>query len=543
MNIASLFRLRAIKCFSAVLIGSVLPLAFAPTQAFWLAVLCPAALLFLCLDVTVPQACLIGFSFGLGFFGVGASWIFHSIYIFGNTPLLIAALITLLFVATLALFFVGQCYALQRFFPTTSGVKILLAFPCLWVLFEWLRSWVLSGFPWLLLGHSAVSSPLAGMAPLVGVYGLSFVFTVSAGLLLMACLPRLTCPTHPSNWGKSNLAGFALLFLMAACHLSAYIPWTHPSGPTLRSSIVQGNVPQDLRWNPAHVKAILQHYQSLTEPLLGQSQLIVWPEAAIPLTLQQAYPFYQQWQQAMQSHHSTLVLGLPVLRDQVYYNAAMTLGAKQAFYYKRHLVPFGEYVPFEQQLRGLIGFFNLPMSDMAPGDRHQALLMADKLPLGVFICYEIAYNALVQHDAATAQVLLTISDDDWFGHSLAPWQHLQIAQFQAAASARPLIFASNSGSSAFIDQRGRITASLPPFMAGTVSFDVQPVTGTTLWVYVSDTPYLILMGVLLLLAYALQKKGLKSALYPGSGPMAKRFLKNQPSHHNQGEDHNRTELR
>lgn len=486
---------------AALLSGGVLALAFAPIHAFWLSIVSPAFLLLLWQNSSVKRVTAIAFIYGLGFFGVGASWVFNSIFVFGNTGLLLAVTITALFVVVLAVFFAIQGFLWQKLFPKTSYLKILVAFPCLWVISEWLRSWILSGFPWLLLGHSAVPSPLAGMAPIVGVYGISFILLFLAGLLTIAALPQLVeKPNHGIRWQKSNLAGLALLLIFGLCALSKNLHWIKAQHTPMQASLIQGNVPQNLRWDPSQIQAIIDRYTRLSQHS-GAVDWIVWPEAAIPLTLQQGTAVYSAFNRQNQRTHSTLLLGLPMQQGKDYFNAAMTLGIDHGFYYKRHLVPFGEYVPFENQLRGLIGFFDLPMSNFLAGAAKQNLLTIKGTPIGVFICYEVAYNTLLRNDLPKAEVLVTISDDDWFGRSFAPWQHLQIAQFQAAASARPMLFASNSGSSAFIDPYGNIEASLTPYIAASLTHTVQPVSGTTPWVWLGDTPIIALMCLLLVLAY------------------------------------------
>ncbi len=487
--------------FIAVIAGGLLPLAFSPSHLFWLSIVCPAALISLWLNSTPKKASGIGFLFGLSFFGVGTSWIFNSIYVFGNTNLFIAFIITLAFVSVLASFFALNGYLVQKYFTSLSIAKILLVFPSLWVLLEWLRSWILTGFPWLLLGHSAVPSPLSGLAPIIGVYGLSFFLLVLSGLLVLAANPRLTNPKGDTvNWAKSNLAGFALLILIALANGSHYLHWTIKNSELLRTSIVQGNIAQELRWNPTEVQAIIQRYQSLSQPLT-HSQLIVWPEAAIPLTPNQAPQLYADFTKVAMDQQSALLLGAPIQVNSHYYNGVLALGMGTGRYFKRHLVPFGEYIPFEQQLRGLIGFFNLPMSDLLAGELTQPLITVKGIPAGVFVCYEIAYNALLRQDLPQAQFLVTVSDDAWFGHSFAPWQHLQIAQFQAAATSRSMIFASNTGSSAFIDANGTIALRIPPDIAGSATFDVRPEQGATPWVTLGDKPFLWLMVVLLAWAY------------------------------------------
>lgn len=486
---------------AALFSGAALALAFAPVHLFGLSIVSPAALLLLCQNSSLKRVTLLTFTYGLGFFGLGASWIFNSIFVFGNTGFILAFTITAVFVIVLALFFAVQGYLWQKLFPKASYLKMLIGFPSLWVIMEWIRSWILSGFPWLLLGHSAVPSPLSGMAPIVGVYGLSFILVLLAGLLSIAAIPQLVeKPKGKIRWKHSNLAGLALLLIFGLCALSKHLHWTQSQPASIQASIVQGNVPQNMRWDPSQIQAIIDRYRQLSQQSWA-ADWVVWPEAAIPLTLQQGQAVYDELNRQSLRAHSTLLLGLPMQINHEYFNAAMMLGNNHGVYYKRHLVPFGEYVPLENQLRGLIGFFDLPMSSFVAGKTKQDLLTVKGVPIGVFICYEIAYNALLRNDVPQAEVLVTLSDDDWFGRSFAPWQHLQIAQFQAAASSRPLLFASNSGSSAFIDRYGHIEASLAPYIASSLIYTVQPETGTTPWVWLGDAPIVGFAFLLLLGAY------------------------------------------
>jgi len=489
----NLFASPRIALVIALLAGGLLPLAFAPFGFYPLAVICPALLLMVWLPATAQQAFNRGLLFGIGLFGIGASWIFVSIHEFGNTSFFLAGLITAIFVFVLGMFIAAQGYFFTRFFPTNTGYKLCLAFPCCWVMFEWLRSWVLSGFPWLFLGASQTAAPLRGFAPLVGEFGLSFLVALSSGLLVYAY-----CKKH-----RAWLSITALIVLWACGAALTLQHWTQPEGKPLQISIVQGNIPQQMKWDPAYLQMTLQRYSELTQPHWN-SQLVFWPEAAIPLLYQQAKPFLDGMAAQAKQHNAAFITGIPVQDGFDYYNAIVALGTGQGIYYKRHLVPFGEYVPLDSLLRGLIGFFDIPMSNFSAGPAHQEQLHAANLVIAPFVCYEIAYPNLVLPELPQANLLVTLSNDAWFGHSFASAQHLQISQLRALETGRYHIFGSNTGVSAIIDPQGNIQASTPAFQSVVLTNTVLKMTGATPLVTIGVNAVLLSVALLLFLALWLE---------------------------------------
>jgi apolipoprotein N-acyltransferase len=489
----------------AFLAGIALVFAFAPVHFYWLLFISPAIFYFLLIKHPAKPASLIGFFYGLGFFGVGISWVFVAIYVFGGTPAWLAVLITLLFSIVLACFFAVLAFILQRFFPQNNLSKSLGVYPALWALLEVLRSWIFTGFPWLILGHAVPDTAFAGFAPIFGPYGTSFIIVFASSLFLLAAVPFLGKAKLINGWQVTNVAWFGLAIFFALALLLKLIPWTHPLNKPLSVSLVQGNIQQSLRWDPQEVENILSTYQALTEGHY-QSDLIVWPEAAIPLTPTEAKPLFDKIETNLAATHSALITGIPMPAGVSYYNAVMALGDARGMYMKRHLVPFGEYVPLENYLRGLIQFFNLPMSAMMAGNMNQALITVHGLPLGVYICYEIAYDAVVRADLPEAKLLVTVSDDAWFGDSLAPAQHLQISQFQALATGRPLLAVGNNGITAIITYQGRLQSIIPQFMPGVLTGMVSAYEGTTPWVLLGDTPWIILMLLVLIIFYLKNEK-------------------------------------
>lgn len=485
----------------AILSGAFLPFAFAPTKEFWLALICPAILLWLWLDLKPSRAFKLGYLFGLAYFGVGVSWVYVSIHTYGNADAPLAFLITALFVMILALFIGLNGYCLQRFFPHNNLSKLLVVFPASWAIFEAVRSYIFSGFPWLLLGHVMVPSLLSGFAPVLGVYGCTYMMILLSALVLLATVPGLL--NHDAGrWREGNFSLIAIAIIFAVGMALSNIHWTHQASKNLSVAMVQGNIPQSLRWDPIEINNILETYQIQSVPYWANVNTIIWPEAAIPLTPEEAKPYLRKITAIAKKNHSGLLLGLPIQEDKFhYYNAAMGLGDVTGVYKKRHLVPFGEYVPFENILRGAIGFFNLPMSSMLSGDSQQPLMTIKNIPIAVLICYEIAYGHIVRQDLPQAQLLVTISDDAWFGNSFAPWQHLQIGQFQAAATQRQLLFVGNNGVTAHIDSNGKLLAALPQFTEAVLSADVTIYGGETPWIIWGDLPLLALMLIALVVVY------------------------------------------
>lgn len=479
----------------ALVIGALLPLAFAPVHFFPLAIVGPAVLFALWLTVTPSRASWRGWLFGVGMFGVGISWIYVAINEFGHSGVLLASVLTGGFVAFLALFPALLGYLATRLFPAQgarfNAIKLLLIFPAAWVLFEWMRGWILTGFPWLNLGYSQIDAPLAGLAPMVGVYGLSWVCALSAGLLVLIVMKR----------GFARIGAFAAfvgLGLLSA--LSGSVAWTHPVGAPLRVSLVQGNIPQDLKWRPEARDRTLALYADLTRRH-WDSDLILWPEAALPVFYHEVADTYlARLSQEARARGVDMLIGLPV-RDQAsgrYYNSMLNLDDSGRFYHKRHLVPFGDYLPWAEQLRGLIAFFDLPMSSFSQGPANQSLLEAGGYKIGISICYEDVFGEEVIGALPAAALLVNATNNAWYGDSFAPHQHLQISRMRALETGRFMLRVTTNGISAIIDPKGRIVARSPQFQTYVLTGDAQPRQGATPYVRLGNTPIILLLtGILL----------------------------------------------
>ena len=479
--------------FLALLAGALVPLAFAPLSIFPLAILAPAVLFLLWLDVSPRRALWRGFLFGVGQFGVGVSWVYVAIHDFGHSGVPLAVFLTILFCSVLIFFPTGLGYVAARFLRGPQWLRLTLAFPAGWTLAEWLRGWVLTGFPWLNLGYSQIDAPLRGFAPLAGVYGVTLAVAVSAGLIaLLFVSVRRTQVIAASVFGVLWLSSWAL----------TRIEWTQVSAPPLRVSLIQGNIPQDTKWRPELVQHTLDLYAKLTREH-WDSRLILWPEAAVTAFHHEvADDYLAGLAREARTHGTDIVLGIPVLdRDtRRYYNSLLSLGATPGFYHKRHLVPFGDFVPFAEFLRGLIRFFDLPMSGFSPGPQRQPLLTAAGQKLAAAICYEDVFGEEMIQSLPEASLLVNATNNAWYGDSFAPHQHLEMSRLRALETGRYMLRVTTNGVSAIIDERGRIVQRSPQFATHVLSGEAVPRSGVTPYILFGNWPVVSLLGVILLVA-------------------------------------------
>jgi apolipoprotein N-acyltransferase len=479
----------------AVASGALVTLSLAP-WSFW-----PAAILSCCLYLGLLRRCSPaaalwrGWLYGVGMFGTGASWVYVSIHNFGNAGVPLAIFLTALFCAGLALLHALFAWLYVRLMRDLMG-GMLLGFPALWVLFEWLRSWLLTGFPWLYLGYSSLDTWLSGWIPVIGVFGASLILTFTASCLYLAYMRR-----HAQALMIYTIMVASLWLVGWQLQLAA---WVAPaSEKPLSVGMVQANIPQDLKWQPSYYQPTLEVYREMTLPLLGRD-LILWPESAIPNYYQRAQDFLQPMGELAADHGSTLVSGIPWREagQSQYFNSIVALGYGSGQYHKQRLVPFGEYVPLQEWLRDLIDFFNLPMSAFSSGPADQKPLLVQDFRLSPFICYEIVYPELVRKYARDADLMITISNDTWFGDSIGPVQHLQMARMRALENGRYLVRGTNNGISAIIDERGKILTQSRRFERETLLGEAQVMLGYTPFSGLGSLPVLIICVVALILVLA-----------------------------------------
>ena len=482
----------------AFLLGAATVAAFAPLSLAPLGFVTAAAMLWLWQQASTPrQAAALGFFYGLGLFLTGVSWVYVSLHEFGAMPAPLAAVATLAFCAFLALFPALTGY-IQARVSAPAATKQLLLIPALWALGEWLRGWIFTGFPWLTLGYTQAATPLAGYAAITGVFGLSWLLWLSAALLLALLRPRARRPAFAAFLGILGL-GYGL----------TQIAWTRPEGAPISVSLLQGNVPQDLKWDAARYASTVALYRHMTEA--SSAQLTVLPETALPRFLDLLDPgLIDALSASARSHGGDLLLGVP-LRDAPgrYYNSVISLGSSSSQRYdKVHLVPFGEFIP--PGFGWVLSVLKIPLSDFSRGAENQMPLALAGQRIGVNVCYEDAFGEEIIRQLPAATLLVNVSNVAWFGDSLAPPQHLQIAQMRALETGRSMLRATNTGMTAIIDHRGRISAALPPFTRGTLSGSAQGRSGMTPYARWGNLPFIVL-ALLICLAFALRRRAAPSA--------------------------------
>lgn len=480
----------------ALAAGALTTLSLAPFD-IWPLALVSVGLLYLGLrEAAAKQAAGRGWCYGFGLFSSGVSWVYVSIHDFGAAPPLLAGALTLGFVAGLALFFALLGWVWARWLRQAANAPLLdaLAFAALWLALDALRGWILTGFPWLYLGYSQLEGPLAALAPLGGVWLLSFVVVMTAALLvqLPCLLPQ-----------KAALAMVlvALIALWAGALGIGQHSWTSVKAAPISVAAMQGNVAQSLKWDPQKLEMQLLLYRDMTFRS-RPADLIVWPETAVPILKDHAEGYLEMMGRFAEDRQSALITGVPVRQPNAedelrYYNGLTSTGDAQGTYLKQKLVPFGEYVPLQELLRGLIAFFDLPMSDFARGEPGQALLEAKGFKIAPFICYEVVYPEFAASMAAQSDILLTVSNDAWFGRSIGPLQHLQMAQMRALEAGRWMIRATNNGVTVLIDPKGRITEQIPAFEQAVLYGEVTPMQGLTPYLQWRSWPLIGLCVVLL----------------------------------------------
>lgn len=512
---------------AALLLGAATPLAFAPNGWWWLIPLTLAPLLWRALlRPCAPRlAFRLAWLWGFGLFMVGTGWIQVSLSVYGELPWLLGWLAVTLLAAFLALFSALALWAAARV-SGCAAVRLLLAAPAAWVLAEWVRGWVFTGFPWLSLGDSqAPDGWLAPLAPVVGHFGLSGLIVAAAGGLVLVA--RVVCrvlwsgpdagaqavaglsdstarPDGGATWRTSlftqrtplALGAAALLVPLTLAHGLAAVEWSEPVGAPVQVELLQPDVAQSLKWDPAHTQRVVD--QVVKQVAAATAQWVVLPETAVPFFLQQMpAAVLGALHEPVRERGADLLVGLPTLDGDNYYNSVVTLGSTTAIpYSKHHLVPFGEFVPWGT--RWFVDAVSIPLADFSRGAPDQTPFPLGGQRIAFMICYEDVFAGEVAARARDATVLINQTNDAWFGQTAAPWQHAQQSQMRALENARPLLRATNNGVTLAADHRGRVTAALPPFQPGVLAVELQGRSGTTPYQRWGDWLVVGLAGIVLL---------------------------------------------
>jgi apolipoprotein N-acyltransferase len=505
--------------------GFFLVFAYAPFSYWWLALILPSIILHQVREASPKVAAKKVALFAFGWFSSGISWVHVSIDQYGGLPLIFSLLLMLALCAYLAIFPALAGYLTARI--TKNKQVNLWLLPSVWLLCEYLRSVVLTGFPWLSLGYSQIDSPLASFAPVIGEVGLTGII-----LLLNICWVKIYCVCSDlvnKNTGNhtNTLAVIGKRLIIPVClalniiliSLSlTQVSWSKLTGKSAKVALIQGNIPQSIKWQPEQEWPTMLKYLDLTR-VNYDADLIVWPESAIPALEPAVQDYLTTVNRSAILNNSTIITGLINynFESKKYFNALLVLGKKntedqQGYYYnhsnryyKSHLLPIGEFVPFQELLRPLAPFFNLPMSSFTAGNYVQPNLIANNLHILPLNCFEVAFPAqLAANFTDDTDMILTVSNDAWFGDSHGPHQHFEIARMRALEFARPLVRATNNGVTGIINHLGEVTAVAPQFEEVVLRGTVEFVSGDTPY---SQWPNLILW--LMILVPPVVMKGFK----------------------------------
>jgi apolipoprotein N-acyltransferase len=472
----------------ATLAGALITLSLAPFTLWPFGIISCALLVYLLDNLNPAQAAIRGWFYGLGMFAAGASWVYVSIHTYGHASIPLSILLTLLFSMGLALFSSLTCYVYVRLIRNQILGRTL-GFAAVIVISEWWRSWFLTGFPWLYLGYAHIDTGLAGWAPVTGIYGVSFIVALSGSVLTETIVKK-------QFFNKTLLLTMILWLLGFGLN---HVNWVKPSATdAVKVAMVQANIDQEIKWNREQYWPTLRLYRHMSAPLWQPYDIVIWPEAAIPSYYHNAKGFLKEQGSLALANNSSLITGIPYLSPanatspRSYYNSIMAFGDGSGLYHKQRLVPFGEYVPLENLIRGLIEFFDLPMSAFTRGPQNQATITAGGISLAPMICYEVAYPDLVNKWLPNADMLITISNDAWFGASIGPLQHLQMAQMRALENGRYLLRATGNGISAIINQRGKIVVQGEQFTKEIITGKAQVYSGATPFAVTGSWPIIAL---------------------------------------------------
>ncbi|HEY6458201.1 MAG TPA: apolipoprotein N-acyltransferase [Steroidobacteraceae bacterium] len=468
LNSIPLLADRRVRLGLAAAAGVALSAAFAPANLWLLALGSPALLMALWQDAPPRHAAALGFWFNAGLFASGTYWLYISIHLIGAAPVWVALTAMAALICVLALYGAALGWIVARWLPARGPLRWLAGLPAAWLLVEWFRGWFLTGFPWLSLGYSQTGTWMAGIAPVLGVYGVSALLLLGAGALVGLGL---------GTRGERALAAIVLVLVWAVPWSLRRVPWTRPAGAPISVAIVQGAIPQDEKWQDAHQDAQLDTYRDLTRQALG-AQVIFWPEAALPDVAQHLVPYLLERFHEARAHHSAMVIGMErEARNGDYYNSILAMGETVDWYDKQHLVPFTEAIPVPDFARKWLEVLNLPYLPFKYGAAHQLPLAAGGLVLLPAVCYDDAYPTSNLGMLRTANALVTVTNDGWFGHSTARYLHLQIAQMRSIETGRYLLRAANDGISAIIAPDGRVLATAPGYVPAVLRGSVVPMLG------------------------------------------------------------------
>ncbi|PKF60501.1 apolipoprotein N-acyltransferase [Psychromonas sp. psych-6C06] len=496
------------QLFFAIALGALQVFAFAPFEYWWTLYPSFIGLFFLLQQVekTTKSFFLVSFIFNLSMFIATIHWVYVSMALFGGMPTIVSVFLIALLCAYLAIFPSTALWASLRLRFLSKAQRYLIILPVFWLLMDWFRGWFLTGFPWVYLGYSHADTPLVGFAPILGVQGITL-----AILLICAAMMLLIQKQH------IKLSLLLISSLVISGYFLQKVKYTDLQ-PAIKVALVQGNIDQNEKWEKSQLYPSLFKYLDLSEAGDNsdrENELVIWPESAVAALEIDMQRFLQPLSKELSMKGKTLMTGIieyDINQDR-YYNGIIMLGKlpigadysqKSSNRYRKHqLLPIGEFVPFETFLRPLAPYFNLPMSSFQRGNEIQQNLQTNSVKLAPALCYEVAFPELLRNNVLeNTGMLLTLSNDAWFGSSIGPDQHLEIARMRAIEFARPILRSTNNGITAIYDDQGNELGRLPSNKEGVLRQQVQPALGLTPYQRAGSIPlylycFFMLIGIFL----------------------------------------------
>lgn len=465
--------------------GLLLTLSFAPFNYCYFSIVSLTYVFLSWLECSPGRVALRGYLFGLGLFGSGISWVYISVHDYGGAHAIGAFLLTALVVCFWAIFPALSGYLSTKIAGEKHKKKLIWVIPFVWILVEYFRGvWLLNGFPWLQIAYTQLEMPLQGFIPVIGGYGTGFILVFTIAVIVAGFKKTI----------KYRTTLFIFLLLWGIGGYLQTLKWTMPRGKAISVALIQGNVAQDQKWLSKNRLNILSSYQKMTAQNWGVD-VIVWPEASIPAYLSQVKKFFlDPLSKQAKAHGTDLIVGLPALGEKnEAYNIVLTLGSHEGRYNKNHLLPFGEYLPLQPVSGFILNLLNIQLGDFSSGGNNQKLLQAGGYPFATSICYEDAFSEEVIRYLPEAAYLVNVTNDAWFGDSLEPHQHMQIARMRALETGRYLLRATNTGVTAIVAPDGSIVSKAPQFEQTVLKGEIIPMAGMTPYSRLGDSVIIIVL--------------------------------------------------
>lgn len=490
------------KYLITYLSGIIGVLSFSPFKIKTFGIISFCLLQILIINKSNIKSFFTGFSWGMGFFSGGVHWIYISISDFTKLPLILKLLLTIFFISYLSIYPGVFSYFINKFFTKLNASRFIFASPGIWHITEYIRGSLFTGFPWLQFGYTQIHGPLNIIGPIFGVQMITFFFIIITGFLIHGGIQ------------KKKYYFILILIILIFFNLFKNHNWTKPIFKKKTIVLIQGNIPQNLKWNKKYTQYNILSYFNLSKPYIGKVDLIVWPESAIPNSEKENKKLLKLLNNILIHKNTHLITGIIKTKKKkdgshMLFNSITTFGIKKNnyFYKKHHLVPFGEFIPYKNFFKFFFPFLKFTILDFTPGKYKQKQIKIKNINLSVNICYEIIFGDLIRNNIKqNTNFLLTISDDSWFKKSIEPWQHFEMAQMRSLETGLPLLYVSNTGITAFIKHNGKIKKIIPQFISSALKSTIKPRYGLTPYITIGNYPVWISTLIFIIIAYLKKNK-------------------------------------